>query len=270
MRKQITTFTIIALALLTTPLSQAHGNGTPNPPKNQAPVAVGKIDPVTLGTDSVIVDISDKFSDADGDTLTYTIVSSTDAIATGRMDGSEVTISPQSVVSATITVTAADWCGRSASQTIDVKMSQTPVAVGTIDPVTIGTDSVIIDVSGKFSDTDGDTLYFTAAVGDTAIATVSVNDGKVIIKPGAEAGSTTVTVTATDLWGLQATQKIGVIREENPLIEIIVYYVLSPIGVMGIFLPLFFNFSVNISPNLNIDIGPKYKIRQNRTNNSRA
>lgn len=265
MRKRIIAFTIIAFALLTTPLSQAHGNGTPNPPKNQAPVAVGTIDPVTLGTDSVIVDISDKFSDADGDTLTYTIVSIEDAIATVRIDGSEVTISPQSVFSATITVTAADWCGWSVAQTIAVKMSQTPVVLETIDPVTISNDSVTVDVSGKFSDLDGDTLYFTAEVGDTAIATVSVDGSKVNIKPGAEAGNTTVTVTATDQWGLQVKQNIGVVHEKTTVIENIKNYVFVPVGIAGMTVGgislFFFNFSINISPNFNINIARKNKIR---------
>ena len=148
--------------------------------------------------------------------------------------------------------------------------NQAPVALGKIDPVTIGVGPVTVDVSGKFSDVDGDTLYFTAAVSDTAIATVSVDGSKVIIKPGAKAGNTTVTVTATNLWGLRATQNIGVVREENTVLENIACYVLAPIGLVGISLPIFLNFSVNISPNFNINIGPKFKIRKNYMNKPRS
>ena len=270
MLKRIRNFVIVALVLLIAILSPAYGNGTANLLENQAPVAVGKIDPVTIGVGPVTVDVSDKFSDADGDTLYFTAAMGNVAIATVSVDSGKVTVSPESVFSATITVTAADWCGRSAAQTIAVKMSQTPVALGTIDPVTISNDSVTVDVSGKFSYVDGDTLYFTAVVGDIAIATVSVDGGKVTIKPGAKAGNTTVTVTATNLWGLRATQNIGVVREENTLTEKIVYYVLAPIGIVGISLPIFLNFSVNISPNFNIDIGPKYKIRQNQRGKPQA
>ena len=249
MLKRIRNFGIIALALLIATLSPAYGNGIANPPENQAPVAVGKIDPVTIGVGPVTVDVSDKFSDADGDTLYFTAAMGDVAIATVSVDSGKVTVSPESVFSATITVTAADWCGRSAAQTIAVKMSQTPVALGKIDPVTISNDSVTVDVSGKFSDADGDTLYFTAAVSDTAIATVSVNGSKVSIKPGAEAGHTTVTVTATDPWGLRATQSIGVVHAKTTVIENIKNYVFVPVGIAGITVGgislFFFNFSVN-------------------------
>lgn len=90
-----------------------------------------------------------------------------------------------------------------------------------------------------------------------------VDGGKVTIKPGTEVGNTTVTVTATNLWGLRATQSIGVVREENTVTEIIIYYVLAPIGLVGISLPIFLNFSVNITPNFNVNIRPKFKIRKN-------
>ncbi len=85
---------------------------------SQPPVAVGTIAPVKLGNDSVTVDISDKFRDPDGDKLTYTAVSSADTIATVRVDGSKVTISPEAVGYATITVTATNSTGLQAKQYI--------------------------------------------------------------------------------------------------------------------------------------------------------
>ena len=125
--KWITFFAIIGFALLIDPLSQAHGNGN-NLPPNHKPVAVDTIASVTLGADPVTVDVSDKFSDADGDTLTYTAVSSADAIVTAHVDGSKVTISRKAQGYATIVVTATDPWGLQVTQNIAVlPLGSTPV-----------------------------------------------------------------------------------------------------------------------------------------------
>ena len=90
-----------------------------------APMAVGSIDPVMLGVDddAVTIDVSSKFSDADGETLTYTAVSSDEAIATVSVTGSTVTISPVGAGSAMVTVTASDPGGLTATQNIDITVS---------------------------------------------------------------------------------------------------------------------------------------------------
>ncbi len=86
-----------------------------------------------------------------------------------------------------------------------------PVSVGTLDPVmvSVGGDTVVVDVSGAFSDADSDTLTYTAASSDTAIATVNVMDAVVRITPVGE-GDATITVTASDPGGLTGTQTIAV------------------------------------------------------------
>ncbi len=85
-----------------------------------APVAVSALAPVTLGMHPVTVDVSDNFSDANSDVLHYTAVSSANAIATARVAGSEVTISPVDAGSAKITVIATNAGGLSATQDIAV------------------------------------------------------------------------------------------------------------------------------------------------------
>ncbi len=85
-----------------------------------APVAVSALAPVTLGMNPVTVDVSDNFSDANSDVLHYTAMSSANAIATARVAGSEVTISPVDVGSAKITVIATNAGGLSATQDIAV------------------------------------------------------------------------------------------------------------------------------------------------------
>ena len=86
-----------------------------------------------------------------------------------------------------------------------------PVVVDTFAPVTVhlGKDPVVIDVSGNFSDADGDTLTYTAVSRANTIATAHVDGGKVEIIPVAS-GNVTITVTATNPEGLSATQDIAV------------------------------------------------------------
>ena len=84
------------------------------------PVAVGTLASVTLGNDPLTVDISGNFSDANGDVLHYSAVSSANTIAMASVVGSEVTVSPVNVGSATITVIATNAGGLSATQDIAV------------------------------------------------------------------------------------------------------------------------------------------------------
>ncbi len=108
----------------------------------------------------------------------------------------------------------ADDRALTADQTIIVTVTDAndaPLAVGTIDPVTltVGEEEQTLDVSGKFSDPDGDDLTYSAQSADTNVAMVGVENTIITITPG-EAGTTTVTVTAFDPARLTATQPIAV------------------------------------------------------------
>jgi len=181
---------------------------------NRAPLPKGNIEPqaLTLGSASKELDVSEKFVDADGDTLSYTVESSDSAIATASASGNPVTITPVAVGSTTITVTAKDPSGLKAAQIFSVTISNNaPTAVSNIPPLTLtlGDEPEIMDVSGKFSDADGHTLTYTAESSDITIATASASGNPVTITPVA-VGATTITVTAKDLGGLAATQEISV------------------------------------------------------------
>ena len=89
---------------------------------NAAPMAVGMIDPVMLmeGMSSDAMDLSMYFSDTEGDTLTYTEMSSNEAVASAMIvlndsdPGApvhELTITGHMAGEATITVTATDQDG---------------------------------------------------------------------------------------------------------------------------------------------------------------
>ena len=191
---------------------------------NNAPTAVGTIPDQTLtenGT-AATVDVSGYFSDADGDTLTYTAaLLENSTIATVSVSSATVTIEPVTTGEATISVTATDPDGANATQKISITVNSAnaaPTAVGTIPDQTVklGGTALTLEVDKYFQDTDGDVLTFTATSADSAKATVSVSDSVVItITPVAE-GSTTITVTATDPGNLSAKQQFSVtVKPQN-------------------------------------------------------
>ena len=181
---------------------------------NQSPEAVGTIaDQGVAPGGSATVDVSGNFNDPDGDTLTFTVVSSEASIATVAVDGSMVTVVGVVVGTATITVTATDPGDLSATQMFDVTVAvgnQSPEAVGTIaDQGVAPGGSATVDVSGNFNDPDGDTLTFTVVSSEASIATVAV-DGSMVTVVGVVVGTATITVTATDPGDLSATQMFDV------------------------------------------------------------
>ena len=79
---------------------------------NWAPTPVGSIANRNLRPGVAdVVDVSGAFQDLDNDTLTYFASSSAPAVASARASGSQVTLTPGTVGSATITVTATDVAG---------------------------------------------------------------------------------------------------------------------------------------------------------------
>ncbi|MCE2501835.1 MAG: fibronectin type III domain-containing protein [Dehalococcoidia bacterium] len=103
------------------------------PPKvvvhNEPPMTVGMIAdmPMTTGDMPSTMDVMGYFSDAEGDALTYSAMSSDDAVATAMVaEGtSMLTVTPMGVGTATIRVMATDMdgSGMSATQTFDVMVT---------------------------------------------------------------------------------------------------------------------------------------------------
>ena len=134
-----------------------------------------------------------------------------------RYRASNVTIDGVSAGTATVTVTASDPGGLSATQSISVTVeavNQAPVAEGTIDDLglVVGAQATV-DVTESFSDPDDDELTYAAASSDTTVATVAT-DGAMVTVTAVAAGSATVTVTATDPGELSASQEFGVTVDE--------------------------------------------------------
>lgn len=92
---------------------------------NQAPEAVGTIPPQSLNPgQSRTIDVSSYFRDPDGDVLSYAVAAS-NALATASVTGSRVTVIGVAAGSATVTVTARDPGGLSATQSVDITVTAT-------------------------------------------------------------------------------------------------------------------------------------------------
>ena len=109
---------------------------------NRSPAAVGTLAELTLhvGGTPAVVDVADAFRDPDGDPLTYRAASSAPAVATAVIAGSRATLTPVSVGMTTVTVTASDTGGSSATQRFAV--SVTAPSTFTDHPIRPGTTPI--------------------------------------------------------------------------------------------------------------------------------
>ena len=84
--------------------------------------------------------------------------------------------------------------------------NESPVVAGAIDDVTLPVRGAVevVSVDQAFNDPDDDALDFSALSTNTAVATVQVSGGEVLVHPGA-AGTTTINLTASDPWGESAS-----------------------------------------------------------------
>ena len=185
---------------------------------NRAPVAVGEIATREIPAgESAAVDVSAHFMEPDGQPLTYALGVSDEGILTVSAEGAVVTLEALAKGTATVTATATDPGGLSAVQSFLVTVpNRTPGAVGSMPAQTIEVDAAFTtDVTGYFTDPDGDDLTYTAASSDPSITEVSLSGGELTVTAVAK-GEATVTVTATDTEGLTATQQFAVTVPNRP------------------------------------------------------
>ena len=97
-------------------------------PVNDAPTAIGRVPDQTLdeGGAPVQVDLSPYFGDVDGDALTYGARSNDTGVVLAETAGAVLVLTPVVYGSATVTVTAWDPAGLTASQSVRVGVSDRP------------------------------------------------------------------------------------------------------------------------------------------------
>jgi len=173
---------------------------------------------------SARVEVSPYFTDPDGDALTYAATSSNTAAATVEVAGDTVTIAGDAEGVATITVTARDPGGLTATQRFDVTVevpNNSPQPIDTIPDRTIDAgEELSIDVEPYFWDPDGDELVYEAISSGEAVAAADMEGATRLVVTGQARGEATITVTATDPGGLAAVQEFDVeVPNQAPYVD---------------------------------------------------
>ena len=209
----VVTVTPVAVGMTTVTVTAQNGGGDADQTfkvtvrEPAAPSAVGSLDDLELvvGQPAHPVQVADAFT---GDDLTYSAASSTSGVAVVTTSGSVVSVRPLSVGMTTVTVTARNDLGQ-ATQTFDVNVRNpnAPQAVGSLDDITLvlGQPPHDVEVANVFT---GEALVFTAVSSNPGRASETVSGSVVTVTP-VSAGTTTVTVTATNSAGT-ATQTFDV------------------------------------------------------------
>ena len=173
--------------------------------RDSKPRGVGSLDDLelVLGQPPHDVEVADAFAGMD---LTYAAESSDPAVAAVAISGSVVTVTPVTVGTATVTVTARNDAGE-ATQTFEVTVKDVaPAAVGRLDDVTLLAEQPPhdVEVAGAFTGTN---LTYAAVSSDPSV-TLTVTGAVVTLTP-ASVGAASVTVTARNSAG-EATQTFEV------------------------------------------------------------
>ncbi|MEQ9290071.1 MAG: T9SS type A sorting domain-containing protein, partial [Cyclobacteriaceae bacterium] len=170
---------------------------------------------VNEGFTSLELDLSGTFSDADGDALDLEVqLGHVDVIA-ASLSQNTLMLTEKGIGTTTVTVTASDGKGGLATETFEVVVNGIPIVAKPIDDqlVNEGFTSLELDLSGTFSDADGDALDLEVqlAHGDVIGASLSQNTLMLTEK---SIGTTIVTVTASDGKGGQAMEEFQVVVAE--------------------------------------------------------
>ena len=179
---------------------------------NRGPQPRGTVPNVTVQVGrTATVEASQYFSEPDGESLTYAASASDGGVASVSVAGSTITATAEAKGSTTLTITARDPGGLTATQSFRFTVpNRPPVPVGGIGAQTIEVgQSVTVDVAALFSDPDNDPLTYTAASSIPAVARTSVS-GSAITITAAGPGATTITITARDDERATATQQVSV------------------------------------------------------------
>ena len=211
------TATITVTARDSDGLQAAQRFGVTVPESNQAPEPVGTIPDRTVeaGEEFSIDDVDPYFTDPDGDELEYSAASSNEAIVTVELTGSRLDVKGHDEGEATITVTATDPGGLTATQEFDVEVqgppNRAPYVADEINDLPDATpgERYRALLTGVFVDPDGDSLEYTASSSDTDVAEAEIT-GDTIFVTAVDVGTATVSVTATDPGDLYATDEFEV------------------------------------------------------------
>ncbi|MEK3787049.1 S-layer homology domain-containing protein [Paenibacillus sp. FSL K6-1230] len=175
----------------------------PLPPMNQQPVVTNTPSMMNLivGHPQQELDLSQIFSDPDGDALTYEISVSDSDIVEAVEQAGMLSIQGRMPGSASISITAKDGRGGLVSTQLNLNVLSA-ASIGSIPEqrLELGAQPWGLDLSPFLSNFDESTLSVTAATYDSSIADVSVNGALLSLIPY-NIGATTVTMSVYDGYG---------------------------------------------------------------------
>ena len=223
-------------------------------PENNPPVTSGVIPAQTVHVgEAVTVDLSEYFSDPDGDALTFGATTSDAGVTTVSVSGSIATVTGVSQGDATITVMASDGVGLSAQQSFAVNIpNRPPLPVGNIAALELSfEDTVTIDVSAYFTDPDGDILTYAVEISDESVAMGTVT-GETVTVIAVSDGTVAVAVTASDGGGLSAQQSFSATVElrGDPTVEFVTASVSVLEGAVAVL-----EFDAQPAPSSTLEVG---------------
>ncbi len=155
------TTTITATATDPGGLSASLSATTTVAPANRAPSVVGSVPAQTMTAgESAVINLASFFTDPDNDALRYTATSDNTDVATTSVSGSDVTVAGEAPGTATITVTATDPGGLSATQSFEVTVEAAGGggSQALTGEITLCTAEQIFPGSSSFGVTIGGTL----------------------------------------------------------------------------------------------------------------
>lgn len=182
--------------------ASSQGSATSNMPPTASNIEDKEL---TLGDGPLVLMLDSLISDPDGDSLSYEVLSSRVRVARITMNGSQLTLTPLTAGTTTITIQADDGRGglltKSFVLTIKpVNHKPTVIQAPSAQTLTVGGSDFTLDVANVFSDSDGDALTFTVSSSDAGTALASVSGTQLTVH-GAAAGTANITLTATDTHG---------------------------------------------------------------------
>ena len=175
---------------------------------NDIPVVETAIEDQTFeeGFGTATIDLEEPFAtvfvDDDGDELTFTVGSSDESVVTVFEADKILTITEIGVGSATVTVTADDGNGGTATDEFAItvnNVNDAPIVANPLPDLIFDEDfgNEVIDLTTVFFDEDGDELSYVVNSSDESVVTVSEAD-KTLTITEVGTGSSTITVRAND------------------------------------------------------------------------
>ena len=176
---------------------------------------------LVLGEEPLVFDLTEVFTDPEGNSLTFSCSSSVPSVASvSDCASGTLTVTALSVGTTTITATANDGVNPdvSTSFVVTVVPDNRPPVVSTPIPdaaLALGDEPLVVDLVTVFVDPDGDDLTFVCSSSMPGVAAVSgCVDGMLTVTPLA-VGAATITVTAAD-GSLSATDVFAVTVTNPP------------------------------------------------------